>query len=207
MSGSQSNPAHWDKVYSTKSPEQVSWRQARPDVSLELIGSVDLRRGAAVVDVGAGASTLVDHLLEQGFAPTVVDISHAALEHSRSRLGARADEVRWVVADVTKCKPQAQFDLWHDRAVLHFLIERDDQQAYAACLRAALRSGGHAIIAGFAPGGPQKCSGLPVVQHDAMSLTALLGQNFEQIHTRSETHFTPSGAEQAFRYHLFRKIG
>src|SRR5690606_18930920 len=166
-----------------------------------------LRRAAAVVDVGGGASTLVDHLLEQGLAPTVVDISHEALEHSRSRLGARADDVRWVVADVTKCRPQAQFDLWHDRAVLHFLIERASQQAYAACLRAALKPGGYAIIAGFAPGGPEKCSGLPVVQHDAASLSALLGREFELTHTRNETHRTPSGAEQAFRYHVFRKIG
>lgn len=204
MSGS--SQTHWDKVYSGTPPEQASWRQARPEVSLELIGAIGLRRGAAVIDVGGGASTLVDHLLEQGFAPTVLDISHAALAQARTRLGPRAEQVRWVIADVAKCRPEAQFDLWHDRAALHFLIEPADQQAYAACLHAALKPGGHAIIAGFAPGAPERCSGLPVVQHDAASLAALLGPGFELVHARDETHRTPAGAEQAFRYHVFRRI-
>lgn len=200
-----SDQTHWDKVYAEKSPLEVSWRQARPDLSLALIGAAALPAGASVIDVGGGASTLADHLLDQGWTPTVLDISREALEHTKSRLGARAGAVQWVVADIITWRPAARYDLWHDRAVLHFLVSAADQRAYAQTLRAALKSGGRAIIAGFAPGGPQRCSGLPIVQHDAASLSALLGDEFALIDTRDEIHQTPGGGAQAFRYHVFQR--
>lgn len=196
--------AHWQSVYGTKAPADVSWFQERPDVSLALIEAAGLPEDAAILDVGGGASTLVDHLLASGHSSlAVLDISEEALLHAQTRLGTDADRVQWIAADVTRWRPKAPMDLWHDRAVLHFLTARVDQQAYAETLRAALKPCGWAIIAGFAPGGPLKCSGLEIVQHDAESLTELLGYEFELIETRDEVHHTPWGAEQAFRYHLF----
>jgi len=196
--------AHWQGVYAAKTPDEVSWFQERPDVSLELIEATGLADTASMLDVGAGASTLADRLLSSGHSSlAVLDISEEALRHAQARLDSEADRVRWIAADITRWRPEEPFDLWHDRAVLHFLTAREDQQAYADTLRASLKPCGWAIIAGFAPGGPLKCSGLEIVQHDAQSLAELLGYEFELIDTRDETHRTPWGAEQAFRYHLF----
>lgn len=195
---------HWQTVYGAKAPGEVSWFQDRPAVSLDLIEAAGLSNEAAIIDVGGGASTLVDHLLASGHGSlAVLDISEEALRHSRARLGGDAERVEWIASDVTRWRPGAPVDLWHDRAVLHFLTSRDDQEAYFDTLRAALKPCGWAIIAGFAPGGPLKCSGLEIVQHDADSLAQLLGYEFRLIETRDELHRTPWGAEQAFRYHLF----
>lgn len=197
---------HWDDVYAAKRAEDVSWYQAEPDISLKLIRRSGVSLDAALIDVGGGASTLVDHLLKDGFADvTVLDIAAPALEQARGRLGPSADRVSWVVANVTDWRPTKRFRLWHDRAVLHFLTEPDHQAAYANTLRTAIEGDGWAIIAGFAPGGPAKCSGLPIVQHDGASLQRLLGDEFDLMETHGETHVTPWGAEQAFRYHLFRR--
>ena len=197
--------AHWENVYRAKSPEGVSWYQSRPDISLQLINAYAPARDSAILDVGGGASTLIDHLLDAGYAGlTVLDIAEAALAHMRRRLGARASRVHWIVADITLWRPDARYDLWHDRAVLHFLVEPKDQTNYADALRRAVKPGGIAMIAGFAPGGPEKCSGLTVVQHDGASLGALLGERFKLIEIRDELHRTPWNTEQAFRYHVFR---
>jgi len=197
---------HWQQVYGTKQPSEVGWFQERPDVSLALLATVALPLGAAIVDVGGGASTLVDHLLASGnYAITVLDISEAALRHAQTRLGRAADRVNWVAADITRWRPTSRVDLWHDRAVLHFLTHRQDQLAYFDALRAAVKPGGWALIAGFAPGGPPKCSGLEIVQHDAGSLAELLGTEFSLVDVQDEAHQTPWGAAQAFRYHLFRR--
>jgi len=197
---------HWDGVYSAKRAEEVSWHQAEPTLSLKLIRRTGVARTAAVVDVGGGASTLVDHLLRDGFTDvTVLDIAASGLEQARARLGKSAERAGWIAADVTAWCPPKRFRLWHDRAVLHFLTEPDHQAAYARTLRAALEGDGWAIIAGFAPGGPAKCSGLPIIQHDGESLQRLLGDEFDLMETHSETHVTPRAAEQAFRYHLFRR--
>jgi hypothetical protein len=145
-------------------------------------------------------------LVEQGFcAIAVLDLSAAALAAARQRLGKVADKVRWIAADVTQWTPEGAFHLWHDRAVLHFLTRMEDQQAYGRTLRAAVKSKGWAIIAGFAPGGPTKCSGLEIVQHDADSLQRVVGLDFRLVTTRDETHKTPWNSEQAFRYHLFQR--
>ena len=198
--------AHWQGVYAARAPTEVSWFQSRPDVALDFIRSTQLPLDAAILDAGGGASTLADHLLEEGrTCITVVDLSQRALQLAQARLGAVAGRVTWIAADITTWRPDRRFDLWHDRAVLHFMTEALAQAAYADTLRAALKPGGWVLIAGFAPGGPLTCSGLEIVQHDARSLQALLGPRFDLIKTRDKVHRTPFGAEQAFRHHLFRR--
>jgi hypothetical protein len=198
--------AHWDGVYGASRADEVSWFQSEPELSLKLIHRTGIRKNAAIVDVGGGASTLVDHLLHEGYRDlTVLDIARAALEQAQARLGADADSVTWTVSDVTAWRPKRQFELWHDRAVLHFLTLADEQRAYADALRSALAHGGWAIIGGFAPNGPLICSGLAVVRHDAASLAGLLGESFELMETHGEIHVTPRGREQAFRYHVFER--
>lgn len=199
--------SHWQNVYRSKSPEQTSWYQSHPEVSLELIVSHVADHGAAILDVGGGASTLADHLLDIGYTDiSVLDIAEAGLARARKRLGTHAERVHWITSDVTTWEPKRQYDLWHDRAVLHFLTDSESQTAYFNVLRATVKLDGIAIIAGFAPGGPERCSGLPIVQHDRSSLTALLGQGFQLIEARDEIHRTPREEKQAFRYHVFRRM-
>jgi 2-polyprenyl-3-methyl-5-hydroxy-6-metoxy-1,4-benzoquinol methylase len=198
---------HWEGVYGAKVPTDVSWFQERPEVSLALIGRSDVVAESSILDVGGGASTLADHLLDAGHsALTVLDLSSNALEHARARLGQRAKLVDWIAADITAWRPQRSYHLWHDRAVLHFLTDTEGQAAYARVLKEAVRSDGWVVIAGFAPGGPLKCSGLDIVQHDAATLQALLGADFELQEVRDELHNTPWQSEQKFRYHLFRRL-
>src|SRR5262249_32895218 len=155
----------------------------------KLIHRTGVDKNSAIVDVGGGASTLVDHLLHEGYRDlTVLDIARKALEQAQARLGADADRITWAVGDVTTWRPARQFELWHDRAVLHFLTSSGEQSAYADTLRSALMSGGWAIIGGFAPGGPLRCSGRPVVRHDAASLAGVLGESFVLMETHGEIH-------------------
>jgi trans-aconitate methyltransferase len=192
--------SHWQDVYEHRSPEQVSWYQREPGMSVELIR----RAGATkVVDVGGGASVLVDRLLDLGLEVTVLDVAEAALERSRARLGERAADVTWVVADVTEWRPEARFDLWHDRAVFHFLTEAGDRAGYRGALVSALAPGGHAVIATFAPDGPERCSGLPVVRWSAEGLAAELG--LELVAREREAHVTPGGSVQPFTWALLRR--
>jgi SAM-dependent methyltransferase len=205
-SGIEGRQLHWQSVYARQAPSEMSWHQESPRLSRELIARAGLAHEAAIIDVGGGASRLGDDLLGAGYSDvTVLDISERALDAARARLGARAKRIHWIAADITRWKPDRQFALWHDRAVLHFLTDPADQEAYGAVLRAALAPGGHAIIAGFAPGGPQKCSGLPIVQHDPESVGRIVGDRFELVADEAETHLTPQGARQAFRYFLFRR--
>jgi SAM-dependent methyltransferase len=198
--------AHWENVYTTKGENEVSWFQENPAPSLELIDLVQSAPEPAIVDIGGGASRLVDHLVARRFNHvTVLDISEAALEAAKARLGARAGEVQWIVADVTKWRPTQTFDVWHDRAAFHFLTESDDKAAYVACLRATVRPGGGVIIATFALDGPERCSGLPVSRYDATSLAATLGRRFELIDTRRHEHATPWGVIQKFQFSTFRR--
>ena len=171
-----------------------------------MIGAVALPKDGHIVDVGGGASTLVDRLVAQGFtAITVVDISPAALQAARARLGQDADGVSWLVGDARQLSLPEPADLWHDRAVFHFLTTEVDQDAYVSSLRRALRVGGHAIIATFGPGGPDRCSGLPVQRYDAESLSARLGAGFTRLRVLQRRHVTPAGATQEFTYGLFRR--
>jgi 2-polyprenyl-3-methyl-5-hydroxy-6-metoxy-1,4-benzoquinol methylase len=203
MQDPQASRAHWEAVYANKRPHELSWFQPSLDVSLKLIRRTGIARNASILDVGAGSATLVDHLLDNGFTNVaVLDIARSGLEHAKARLAAKTTQVEWIVADVTDWRPPRLFDLWHDRAVFHFLTDPADQRSYARTLAAALKPNGWAIIAGFAPGGPQRCTGLDVVRHDAESLHDVFGSAFKVMEAHGETHVTPTGAEQAFRYHI-----
>lgn len=205
MMGRQS---HWETVYATKPADTVSWFQATADRSLALIGESALPLSASIIDVGGGASTLVDDLLRLGYSTlTVLDISGAALDVARCRLGpARSESVRWIEADITSVSllPHA-YDLWHDRAVFHFLTDADDRRRYIGQLRNALRPEGHLIIATFAEDGPERCSGLPVVRYSAAALQAELGPSFVLVSASREAHRTPGGTVQAFQYCHFKR--
>ena len=193
--------SHWDRVYATKAADAVSWYQTQPKISLELIAAANLPADAPIIDVGGGASVLVDCLLAQGrTALSVLDISAAALASARARLGADAAKVRWIEADVRQFDPPQRYDLWHDRAVFHFLTDPADRMAYMAVLRRSLNPRGHVVMATFALDGPARCSGLEVAHYDAPSLHAEFGDEFEMLDSRRETHITPAGAEQRFTW-------
>lgn len=199
---------HWNQVYQTKGTQDVSWFQRRPDVSLALIAASGVSQDAGIIDVGGGASTLVDCLLDDGFTRlAVLDVSGAALAHSRTRLGARAAAVEWFEADVTSFEPPHRFALWHDRAVFHFLTAADDRQRYLAALRRTLLPGGAVILSTFALDGPAKCSGLEVRRYDEQSMQREFGPDFELLEVRRETHVTPWGSEQRFIYFRLHRNG
>jgi len=174
-------------------------------VSVDLVERVGDRQ-AAVVDVGGGASRLVDALLDDGYSDlTVLDIASPAIAAARARLGDRADAVTWLVEDVTRWEPRRRFDVWHDRAVLHFLVAEGDRSRYLTTLRRATGGGAHVVLAAFGPEGPETCSGLPVRRYDAAAMATLLGREFEALDATEEVHVTPSGAAQPFVYGLFRR--
>jgi SAM-dependent methyltransferase len=204
MSGN--SQAHWETVYTQKDEQEVSWFQDSPQPSLALIARVGATPASAIIDVGGGASRLVDALLSRGFAHlTVLDLSEAALEKARARLGDDAAKVRWIAADITTWQPDTAYDLWHDRAAFHFLTGPEAQRAYVERLKLALRAGGHAIIATFAPDGPEKCSGLPVARHSAETIGALLGPEFALVDARRHDHMTPWGSVQKFQFSVFER--
>ena len=194
--------AHWNAVYQRKRADEVSWYQPHAERSLALIEAIAAGRPTRVIDVGGGASTLVDDLLARpGFDVTVLDIAPAALEVARTRLGSLAASVHWRVGDVTTVAlPEQAYDLWHDRAVFHFLTDPAQRAAYVAQVRHAVRPGGHVIVAAFAPDGPAQCSGLPVVRYAPQALHAQFGGAFELVEHLDEVHRTPSGALQHFVY-------
>jgi len=198
--------AHWDHVYQTVAPDRVSWFQPQPTLSLELIRRVAPRSTAAILDVGGGASTLVGHLLENGYrSVTVLDLSSTALSAARQRLGERGAIFTWLEADVlgVALAPSA-YDVWHDRAVFHFLTDPEDRRRYAAQVHHAVRPDGYVIVAAFGPDGPTVCSGLPVVRYAPAALHAELGEGFHLVESTREQHRTPAGRSQEFIYCLFR---
>ena len=199
--------AHWRQVYTDKDEQAVSWFETVPAVSLELIHATGVEPAAAIIDIGGGASRLVDALIDEGYRDlTVLDISEESLEKAKARLGARGASVNWLATDITTWRPERLYEVWHDRAALHFLTDADEQAAYAERVKRAVRPGGHVIIATFAPEGPERCSGLPVVHHDAASLSVLLGPAFALMETRRHDHTTPAGAVQRFQFSRFRRI-
>jgi SAM-dependent methyltransferase len=203
-----SKQAHWENVYQTKGERDVSWFQETPEVSLDLIRATGAGTAASIVDIGGGASRLADALLDEGYrAVTVLDLSDKALATSRARLGARAEQVSWLVADVTNWQPAGTFDIWHDRAAFHFLTEPRDRLAYGECVRKAVCPGGHVIIGTFALDGPERCSGLPVVRHDHTTIGEVLGSSFKLAESRRHEHNTPGGAIQRFQFSRFRRDG
>jgi SAM-dependent methyltransferase len=206
MQGSlASGTEHWQRAWQDRDPESVTWYQPELAVSRRFIDRVSTPT-ASVIDVGAGASMLVDHLLASGYIDvTVLDIADAALAASRARLGPRADEVRWIVADITQVDLDRTFDLWHDRAVFHFLVDDDDRQRYLAALRGALVAGGHLVLSTFGPDGPERCSGLPVRRYGIELMQETLGPDFELLDHELETHVAPSGVTQQFLAALFQR--
>jgi 2-polyprenyl-3-methyl-5-hydroxy-6-metoxy-1,4-benzoquinol methylase len=194
--------AHWDKIYHTKAPDQVSWFRPHLETSLTLIQRVAPERSSSIIDVGAGPSTLVDDLLAAGYKDlTVLDISEAAIEVARSRTGAAADSIRWLRADVTEeGLPARSYDVWHDRAVFHFLTKPEERLAYVRNVARAVKPGGHVIVSTFGPEGPEKCSGLDVKRYDAESLHDEFGTRFRLIESSKELHRTPAGTTQQFLY-------
>jgi SAM-dependent methyltransferase len=197
---------HWEAVYRTKGEAEVSWFQEDPRLSLELIRTFAPADGGRIVDVGGGASLLVDRLLDLPFERiAVLDISEAALRKARSRLGERASRVEWMVADITEAQSLGIFDVWHDRAVFHFLTDAADRRKYVDLARRTVPVGGHLIIATFADDGPRRCSGLDVCRYSAGTMGAELGEGFSLVRDARETHTTPSGSSQAFFYGVFRR--
>jgi SAM-dependent methyltransferase len=198
---------HWEQVYATRATNAVSWFQPHADCSLEFIRATGVANDASIIDVGGGASTLVDDLLEGGYTNlSVLDISAAALAAARERLGARAQAIRWIEADITNTDlPRHETAVWHDRAVFHFLTEPEDRMTYVSEVLHAVKRGGHVIVATFAEDGPTQCSGLPVVRYSPQALHAELGEAFSLVGHVKEAHITPSGVVQQFVYCLFRK--
>jgi SAM-dependent methyltransferase len=200
---------HWEKVYATKPSDEVSWFQPHAEQSLRLIRGTGVPRSGAIIDVGGGASTLVDDLLADGYqALTVLDLSAAALQAAQQRLGPRARAVQWVEANITTADLPAQaYDIWHDRAVFHFLTDPAARQAYVDAVLRSVKPGGHVIVATFDEDGPTQCSGLPVMRYSADALHAEFGAPFTLLSHEKEEHHTPFGAVQKFVYCYCRKAG
>ena len=197
---------HWDRIYRAKAPTEVSWYQPEARLSLELIRRIAPELDASVLDVGGGASTLADSLLSAGYRDvTVLDVAPAALARAEERLGERAAQVRWIVADVLDAPlPVASYAVWHDRAVFHFLTDARDRARYVAQAQRIVRPGGHIIVASFGPEGPSQCSGLEVVRYSPEGLHTEFGAAFRLLDSAREDHRTPGGSVQAFVYCLCR---
>lgn len=199
---------HWEKVYTTKASDNVSWFQPHAETSMRLIHNAGPGRDAAIIDVGGGASTLVDDLLDNGYrALTVLDLSGAALDESRRRLGVKGESVRWMEADITQAEfENDSFDIWHDRAVFHFLTTDEDRKAYVKQVLRALKPGGHVIMATFGSNGPTQCSGLPVMRYASEELHSKFGEAFTLLAHEEQLHHTPFGTDQQFIYCMCRKM-
>ena len=198
---------HWQRAYADRPSDSLSWTEAVPSISLELIEEAELPREAAIVDMGGGASRLAGELVGRGYSDvTVADISSTGMEQAKSALGEDAARVRWVVADARDHSFDRRFDLWHDRAVFHFMVEEGDRRGYLDVLNQSLKPGGHLVLATFGPQGPTECSGLPVRRYDDVEIADLLGDEYEPLSCRRQEHLTPVGNPQQFVYvHLRRR--
>lgn len=200
--------AHWEIVYETKSDQQVSWYREHLDNSLRMILNTKVGKDAAIIDVGGGSSTLAGDLLDRGFTDVaVLDISAAALERNKDRMGNRAVQIEWIEADVTSVLlPENHYDVWHDRAVFHFLTDAQDRRRYVELVMRSLKPGGHIIVASFGLNGPDKCSGLDVVRYSPEAMRDEFGGDFKLVKSLNETHETPFGTKQEFVYCYCRKL-
>ena len=198
---------HWENIYQTKKSNEVSWHQKKPKTSLNLISGINLDKGAKIIDIGAGDSKLVDNLLAVGFRNiTVLDVSSNALNRVKKRLGNRANDVKWIVSDLMEFKTNNRYDLWHDRAVLHFLTEEEEINRYVEKIKQLLKPNGYLIVSTLSLKGPKKCSGLDIKQHSKDSMKKIFS-GFEHIKSFEEEHLTPWENSQIFIYSLFKKGG
>ena len=198
---------HWGDVYQEKLHSELSWYQKEPKLSLEFIRCTNVASNDAIIDVGGGASVLVDYLSKESFTNlTVLDISENAIAVAKKRLGDTAKSIEWIVSDITQFDTSQKFSLWHDRALFHFLTDPSDREIYVKALIKAIRTEGHLIIATFATGGPEKCSGLEIVQYDSEKMIAELGDNFSLVEERKEIHITPANNEQEFIFFHFLRV-
>ncbi len=195
---------HWETVYKTKNPDEVSWTQENPKTSLDFIGSFGLEKTAKIIDIGGGDSKLVDYLLDEGYENiSVLDISEKALEKSKERLGKKANKVNWIVSDITEFEPKTTYDVWHDRATFHFLTSPEQVEKYVTLARNSVN--GFLSIGTFSENGPIKCSGLEIQQYNEEKLNSVFKNGFDKIQCVSEDHITPSGTSQNFIFCSFRK--
>lgn len=198
--------SHWEKIYSTKQPNEVSWFQPTPVTSIEFIKELNLQLSAKIFDNGGGDSTFVDHLLKMGFENiTVLDISSHALQRAKNRLGDASEKVKWVIADEAHCNPGEQYDAWHDRAAFHFLTDDGDVENYVATIQKCIKPGGYFIVGTFSEQGPKKCSGLDVQQYSETSITERLKASFEKVNCITVDHHTPFNTVQNFLFCSFRR--
>jgi SAM-dependent methyltransferase len=201
------DPQHWNTIYRAKDANEVSWHQSTPAPSLAALDRLNLGTDSAFVDIGGGVSNLVDTLLLRGWTDlTVLDISQTALGVARKRIGDAASRVHWLVADATQWVPERAYDVWHDRAVFHFLISQEGREAYRHAMDQGLRPGGLAIMATFALDGPERCSGLPVQRYDPAELAAEIGPEFNLVDHWREEHATPAGKVQRFTWAVLRRL-
>jgi SAM-dependent methyltransferase len=197
---------HWETIYHTKEPHEVSWTQAYPTTAITYISDLNLPLDAAIIDIGGGDSNLVDALLEKGFTNIwVLDISATALERAKNRLGANAELVHWIVSDITEFKPSVQFDFWHDRAVFHFLTTEEDINKYIAIAHHALNENGQTLLGTFSNNGPLKCSGLEIKQYSETAMKTTFIKDFEVVKCFTENHITPFNTVQQFQFCGFKK--
>jgi SAM-dependent methyltransferase len=198
------NKAHWEKVYATKQPHEVSWTQEKPTTSLNFIHSFGMPKTAKIIDIGGGDSHLVDYLLEEGYENiTVLDISENAINKAKKRLGERGNKVHWIVSDITNFKPKIQYDVWHDRATFHFLTDTNQIKYYKTLTAKAVKS--FLTIGTFSEKGPEKCSGLTIKKYDETALVTELSTHFDKIRCINEDHTTPFGTQQNFTFCSFEK--
>ena len=197
---------HWEEVYRTTAADDLGWYQAHPTMSLNLIESTGVQKTRSLIDVGGGDSTLVDHLLDQGFEHlTVLDISSTALERAKARLGDHAYRVTWIEGDVTDFRSSKKYDVWHDRAVFHFLTDAEDRTRYLESMNRVVSAQGHVIIATFGYAAPPICSGLPIARYSPQFLAAAVGKGYELVESIEQLHRTPGGKKQPFIYCRFTK--
>ena len=203
----ESKKKHWETIYNTKKLEEVSWYQSTPQPSLNYIKKFDLPMSAKIIDIGGGDSFLVDNLISLGYTNiSVLDISEKAIERAKTRLGKKADEVTWIVSDITSFEPEVEYDLWHDRAALHFLISEDEIEKYKQTLENSIVLNGKVIIGTFSEDGPTKCSGIEIKQYSKADLSEFLSANFNNIECENIVHNTPFNTSQNFTFCQFHKI-
>jgi ubiquinone/menaquinone biosynthesis C-methylase UbiE len=197
---------HWETIYTTKKFEEVSWYQPKPEFSLSLLDEYQAKSTDAIIDIGGGDSFLVDFLLDRSFEDiSVLDISENALQRAQNRLGTKANQVKWIVSDVTEFNPHDTYDFWHDRAVFHFLTQPEDIKAYATNAAKGIKSGGILIVGTFSENGPLKCSGIEIKQYNELTMKAVFENDFEPIVCKEHLHTTPSQSQQHFIFCVFRR--